>query len=192
MKRPYVMTARAEAAEATAERIFDAALVRFMSAPYDEVRLADIATDAGVTVQTVFRRFGSKEGLLRAMAEVEQAKVAAERSGVLSGDVPAAVENLLDHYERIGDTVLHVLRQEHRVPVFAEITTFGRTVHLEWCQEVFASHLQQVSGVDRERLLAQLVAICDVYTWFLLRRQRGLSRRQTALALTEILEGLLK
>jgi hypothetical protein len=40
-------------------------------------------------------------------------------------------------------------------------------------------------------LRAQLVAVCDVYTWRLLRRQSGLSRRQTELALTELLEGVL-
>ena len=191
MKRSYVMTARAEAAQATAARIFDAAMTRFLAAPYDEVRLDDIAADAGVSVQTVIRRFGSKEGLLRAMAAAEQERVAAERSGVTAADIPGAVENLLAHYERIGDTVLHILRQEQRVPVFGEITDVGRKVHLGWCKEAFASYLDRRSGADRERLLAQVVAVCDVYTWYLLRRQRGLSQRQTALALTELLEGLL-
>jgi hypothetical protein len=40
-------------------------------------------------------------------------------------------------------------------------------------------------------LLAQLVTVCDVYTWKLLRRQAGLSREQTALAIRELLRPLV-
>ena len=36
------------------------------------------------------------------------------------------------------------------------------------------------------------VAVCDVYTWKLLRRDAGLSRRQTELALFELLEPMLE
>jgi AcrR family transcriptional regulator len=43
---------------------------------------------------------------------------------------------------------------------------------------------------ERRRRLAQLVAVCDVYTWKLLRRDRGLSRRETERALVELLEPL--
>jgi hypothetical protein len=46
--------------------------------------------------------------------------------------------------------------------------------------------------VERERRLAQFVAICDVYTWKLLRRDAGLSRRQTELAVTELLKPFLE
>ena len=45
-------------------------------------------------------------------------------------------------------------------------------------------------GRRARRRLAQLVAVCDVYTWKLLRRDAGLSRRQTELALVELLEPL--
>ena len=39
---------------------------------------------------------------------------------------------------------------------------------------------------------AELVAICDLYTWKLLRRDLGLSRRQTEDAIREMLEGILE
>jgi hypothetical protein len=35
-----------------------------------------------------------------------------------------------------------------------------------------------------------MVVVCDVYTWMLLRRQSGLSRKQTELALRELLKPL--
>jgi len=40
------------------------------------------------------------------------------------------------------------------------------------------------------RRLAQLVAVCDVYTWKLLCRDAGLSQHQLATALVELLEAL--
>jgi hypothetical protein len=56
---------------------------------------------------------------------------------------------------------------------------------------VFAQTLRRLTGVARERRLAQLVAVCDVYTWKLLRLDAGLSRRQTQLAIHELLGPLL-
>lgn len=191
MKRAYVQTTRARAAEQTGRRILDAAYARFATAYYDEVTLGQIAEDAGVTAQTVIRRFGSKEGIVRALGGVVGPDVTARREAAPVGDVPAAVANLVDHYERDGDMSLHLLRQEHRVPAYAEVTELGKQIHADWCARVFAPWLDGTAS-DRRRRLAQVIATCDVYTWHLLRRQRGLSRRQTELALVELLEGVLR
>ena len=72
------------------------------------------------------------------------------------------------------DADLDPLRE---LPAFAEITAVGRAYHCDWVARVFAPWLDTRAGAGRERLHAQLVAVCDVYTWFLLRRQAGLSRR---------------
>ena len=57
--RHYAQRARAQATEATARRIVDAFLARLMAQWFDEITLDRVAEDAGVTVQTVVRRFGS-------------------------------------------------------------------------------------------------------------------------------------
>jgi AcrR family transcriptional regulator len=189
--RRYEMRVRAASAAATTDRILCAARARFGSELYDDVTLDDVAADAVVSVQTVLRRFGSKEGLVQAVRAAVQPEIFAQRDEAASGDVPAAVANLVEHYERYGDEVLHLLHQEHRVQAFAEITSTGRTFHLRWAKRVFAPWLAQRSGADRARLQAQLVAVCDVYTWFLLRRQAGLSKKATLRAITELVEGVL-
>jgi hypothetical protein len=101
------------------------------------------------------------------------------------------VANLVEHYESEGDMAVHLLRQERRVPAYAEVTDEGKRFHSDWCGRVFAPWLDGVGGVHRQRRMAQVVAICDVYSWYLLRRQRGLSRRQVEVALVELLEGVL-
>lgn len=185
------MGARAQAAAATGSRILDAARKRFLTQPYDEVTLDDIASDAEVAVQTVLRRFGSKEGVARAMSEQRVPMVVAERGQAAVGDVAGAIANLVDHYEQMGAEVMQMLRQELRVPVFAEITTAGRIYHRAWVDRVFAPWLDQRRGASRRRLRGQLVAACDVYTWHLLRIQCELSRRATEQSIRELVEGVL-
>ena len=186
-----MQTARARSVLETGARILDAAYAHFVRAFYDEVTLDQIAAEADVTVQTVIRRFGSKEGIVRALAERISPGVVAQREEAPMGDIRGAVTNLVEHYESGGDMALHLLRQEQRVPAYADITDMGKRFHADWCARLFAPWLDGLAGVDRQRRLAQVVATCDVYTWYLLRRQRGLSRRQTELALVELLEGVL-
>ena len=189
-KRPYRMVARAKAAEETGQRILEAVLELYTERYFDQVSLEDVAERAGVTVQTVLRRFGNKDRLLDAATEVARGRVAGQRDEAPIGDVAGAVENLVAHYEELGDRVLRLLAQEDRVPAFRRATDVGRAMHYEWVERTFAPLLAGHSGGARERVLAELIAICDVYVWKVLRRDLGLSRRQAELALTEMILAL--
>jgi AcrR family transcriptional regulator len=191
-RRGYRMTARAESAAATGERILDAAVSAFWEQPADDIPLEEVARRADVSVQTVIRRFGGKDGLFRAAVERESARVENQRDEAPVGDTEGAVRILIEHYETTGDRVLKLLTEEDRVPRLREVTDSGRQLHRDWCERVFAPALVCVTGADRRRRLAQLVAVCDVYTWKLLRRDSGLSRRQTELALVELLNPILE
>lgn len=190
-KRAYRMRARAEAAEATGERILDAVEAVHIERPFKEVTLDSVAERAGVTVQTVLRRFGSKPLLFAAVLERMAVRVSEQRGAAPAGDVTGAVRVLVDVYEEFGDTVLRLLSEEEGRPVLRALTDQGRVYHKRWCERVFAAALEGLRGVERERRVAQLVAVCDVYVWKLLRRDRGLSRRQTELAMRELVESLM-
>src|SRR5215472_153231 len=97
--RQYTQRARAEAAEATGRRIVEAFLARLMGQWFDEITLDQVAEDAGVTVQTVVRRFGGKEGLLASAAKAFGEQVEAQRVAPL-GNIGLLVENLLGDYEK--------------------------------------------------------------------------------------------
>jgi AcrR family transcriptional regulator len=189
-KRPYRMGARAEAAEETRLRILDAVIGLHMERYYDQISLDDVAERAGVTVQTVLRRFGSKDRLIDAASEVARERVSSQRSEAPVGDIAGAVENLVDHYEEWGESTLRLLAQEDLVPAFRKATDVGRTLHYEWVERTFAPLLAERAGEARERLLAELVAVCDVYFWRILSRDLGLSREQTELALREMIFAL--
>jgi AcrR family transcriptional regulator len=145
-----------------------------------------------VTVRTVIRRFGGKQGLLAAAAAREMQRERRDRVLAPVGDAPAAVAVLVENYEATGDRVLRMLAEEPRVPGLTPFADLGRALHRDWCARVFAPALAGLTGVERQRRLAQLAAICDVYTWKLLRVDSGLSRRQTELALVELLAPLME
>ena len=189
-KRPYRMRARAEAAAETRRRILEATIELHRERYFDQVSLEDIAKRAGVTVQTVIRRFGNKERLIEVAAEEGNKQVARQRDQAPVGDVEGAVKNLIEHYEEWGDSVLRLLAQEERVPAFRSVTDAGRALHYEWVERTFAPLLAERTGTARRRLSAELIAICDVYFWKILRRDLGLSREQTELALRETILAL--
>lgn len=190
--RPYRMAARAQSTAATGERVLDAAIELFWERPTDQIALDQVASRAGVTVQTVIRRFGGKDALIAAAAERESARVAQQRDRAPVGDVVGAVLVLVEHYELTGDRVLKLLAEEERIPGLRIIADRGRALHRDWCARVFAPALEGRVGVEQRRRMAQLVAVCDVYTWKLLRRDAHLSRRQTTLAMVELVTPLME
>jgi AcrR family transcriptional regulator len=191
-RRTYTMGARAEQAARTGERILDAAVDLFYERPSDQIPLDEVARRAGVTVQTVIRRFSGKEGLFAAAAEHGRRAVRDQRDQAPVGNPRRAVTVLYDHYEELGDRVFKLLAEEHRVPGLHAILDDGRAYHRAWCARAFAPALDRLSGPDQERRLNQFVAVCDVYVWKLLRRDGGLTRQQAELAVVELLEPLME
>jgi AcrR family transcriptional regulator len=186
--RTYTMTARARAVEETRGRIIDACVALHGERPVTEIGLDDIAVRAGVSVQTVLRHFGSRAGLEEASFERAQQAVADERRTPV-GDVAAAVHVIVDHYERRGDMALLMLAQETHQDLMARITEQGKALHRAWVGEVFAPFVTEAD--DGEVLTDLLVVATDVYTWQLLRRDRGLSRDRTESRIRRLVEALL-
>ena len=184
------MSTRAAAFELTRERILQAACAAFMRGWYDDVTLRDIAADAGVALQTVVNHFGNKDALFGAAAERISDAISTLRWTVAVGDLEGAATTLVEDYEQTGDFTLRTLAIEERAPVVQPLIARGRRGHQEWVEHVFAAALAGLRGVDRKRRVAQLVVATDVFTWKLLRRDKGLSRDQTITAIRELVEAM--
>jgi AcrR family transcriptional regulator len=190
--RPYRMTARARAAERTGERIIDVMLELFAEMPYDRIRLEDVASRAGVTVQTVIRRFGTKHGLLAATVERELSRLGADRAAAMEDSPEQTLHSLIRYYEKYGELILKLYAEAAQAPGVPELAARSRRYHVSWCREAFAGHLADADGqATRNRRLAQVVALCDATTWRILRFDGGLSVKQTEEALREMLLPLL-
>ena len=191
-RRAYVMRERAETAAATRRRILDAAVTGVWNRRRSEVRLEDVAREAGVTVQTVLRVYGTRGHLIDAAWEVVGRRIRAQREAAPPGDVPGTVTALFDHYEEMGDFVIRNLAEEDRLPEVKEWLTYGRAAHRRSMRRQFAPWLEVGSARDRRERLDALVVACDVYVWKLLRRDLRLARREAEARVRRIVRGLLE
>ncbi len=80
-KRPYVQRRRAEAAQATRERIIEAACTSLAAGPLGAVRLDEVARAAGVARSTIYVAFGSRAGLFDAVGGYLLERAGFERIG---------------------------------------------------------------------------------------------------------------
>lgn len=173
--RSYTMRARAEQAEQTRTRIIRATVDLGGARPLAACTLPAIADRAEVSVQTVLRIFGSRDGLFDEVLEQTSREVVAERTAD-PDDVPASLAALADHYELRGDMMLLLLGQETWEPVAAQITNRGKRLHRDWVAVVFARTLDPLDASDRETATDLLVAATDVSVWKLWRRDLGRTR----------------
>jgi AcrR family transcriptional regulator len=189
--RGYRMGVRAEAAARTGSSILAAAAALWRERPMDEITLAAIAERAGVSVRTVIRRFGSREGVIAACIEADASGIISDRDQAAVGDVAGALDVLLAHYERDGDAVLRTLAIEHQVPEAKAITTAGRDGHRLWCARVFAPHLPPPDDDAHGVRLDAVIAASDLYVWKLLRRDLGRSAEETRRVMRTLIDGVL-
>jgi AcrR family transcriptional regulator len=182
------MSTRAQAAAATGERLLAAAWQHFGTRAYEDVRLREIAANAGVTEQTLLARFHSKDELLTeayrwwGMREVER------RDAASADRLPDAVANVFDHYEPHGTAILRMLSQEDRNPAIHKLTDRGRAYHRDWAKRVFQPLLTGLPRASRERRLTALVIATDVLVWKQLRLDMKISRAQAERIVLEMIE----
>jgi AcrR family transcriptional regulator len=201
-QRPYKQVARAKAQERTRETLLQAATEEVERDRWTQASLESLAGRAGVSKQTALRHFGSKQGLLDAVIHRTSSIVVKERAEAPIGDIRGAIANLMRHYERYGDMVIRLLPyrdavvrvwgHERRDSLMQRAVDRGAEVHEEWVLRTFEPQLANLDDPrTRERRLAQLVAVCDVYMWKILRRDLGLDVPRTEAALVELIERLV-
>lgn len=186
IKRRYTMTSRAQKAQATRDRIRDAAMTLYRERSLEDFTLEDVARLAQTTVQTVLRAYGSKEDLvMAALTALMQKGTPAKPAS--TGDVADAVREIFDIYETIGDVVIARLADERRLPALKTKLEEGRAGHREWVAHVFAPYVRANS-----ELFEMLNVMTDVYVWKLLRRDRGLNRSAAQSIMLNMISSALK
>jgi AcrR family transcriptional regulator len=188
--RTYRQRARAASTEATRVAILDAFDAVFLPDPGRSFTLEEVAGRAGTTVQTVLRHFGSKSGLLAAAARRGMASTQAGRDQVPTGDLRSVAQYLGRHYEEVGDTVLGMLTFEAQGPDLRAIAERGREMHRTWVERVLEPLIERVAPDDRPRRVAVLVAVTDLLTWKVLRKEQGLEQHEYERSVHELLEAL--
>jgi AcrR family transcriptional regulator len=189
-RRAYHQRQRANSAARTRRALLEAAEREFFDGLWEQASLESIAARAGVTKQTLLRHFGSRDRLLEQAMLRAQDAVRDERWAVPRDDVAAAVDNLIDHYERHGKQALAIAALDGRQDFAGQVNRRARQLHYDWVEHAFAGALSQLRGRARARRRAGLIALCDVHTWSLLTHDLGLSRKEVRSTLIDAITRL--
>jgi AcrR family transcriptional regulator len=177
----------------TRERLLDAAKELFEKDGYDEVTVAEIAAEAGVSVKTLFQHFPSKEELLMAeLGEVHAEMIRSLRDRDRDKTPLEAVADWLLEWEsrRPPDGYDRFLRMVGSGP---GVESMRRRLYDEWeaaVVEVLADEANEARPNPRTRLVAaQLISMIRVLTSpevrDLLERYPAAERREAFMAWTK-------
>jgi AcrR family transcriptional regulator len=187
--RTYDMRARQQAKDATRDAIINAAIDAFQAEQTFSITLPTVAQRADVTVKTVLRHFGNRESLIDVAWQRLFDDIRAEREPP-PDDPATALDVLIEHYDRRGTMVLATLASEDKDFRAQRMNSAGRFGHRAWVEQVFGARLPE-GPAERSRLIDVLVVATDVYTWKLLRHDRGLSKGDVSDRMLLMTEALL-
>ncbi len=187
--RSYHQTARAEAVGDTRRRIVLAFSEYAQTRWLDDITLDEVAARAGVTVRTVIRQFGGKEGLVAAIPN--NLRETEAHAGMTVTDLDSALDEILKRHEERGDATLRALAQEIRHPILSTALASDRAAHLAMVAEIFSPWLARFSPDTRQTMIDALVIATDVYAWKRLRRDMGRTQGETRAVVRGLVNSIL-
>ncbi len=172
-------------AEQTRAEILDAARLLFGRDGYPGTSMNDIASAAGVSVQTIYAHLGSKRGMLVALVDrIDEEAGLAETRPLLEGATDPA-ELLRVHVgltrsfnERCGDVIGALVSAVGAEPSIAAFAAEGRGRHRYGCG-VVVRRLATLGGLKPQlpepAAIATLTLLTAHESWLELQQQAGLT-----------------
>jgi AcrR family transcriptional regulator len=193
--RKYKMTKRAEAVEATRDRIVEATVTAHRELGIQATSWDEIARRAGVGVGTVYRHFRSLDELLPACGELVTRTLALPDREQLSRLFDGArstrerierlVGEVFDVYERGAPFVENIRRERRELPA---LERWHRDI--EGVLDALIREALRPVKPD-ERAIAVVRALTDLPTWTAF-KERGLTPQQTVETVAWLVERSLR
>lgn len=172
------MSERARQVALNDRKVINAMSDLWLEMPLSEITLDKVSQRAGVTVRTILRKFGSKEGLFTACIESDGDRFTHKRMDVNPGDLSGIVDALLSEYEHMGNALVRTLTVEYDYPVIQNLLDKARRFHREWCLYVFEPFLPDPDSDNFDVVLSAFITATEFYLWKLLRKDLGKTREQ--------------
>jgi AcrR family transcriptional regulator len=143
-------------AQQTRGDILRAARRLFAERGYAATSINDIADEAGVAIQTIYARLGSKRGMLLALIDVidEEAGVGPLADEVMTARTPlaalrAGVRLTRSFQERCGDIIEALTTAAGAEPELSDAVAEGHRRHREGAR-IIIDHIQELEGLRRD------------------------------------------
>ncbi len=184
----------------TRQRVLDAAEQSILSGGFAQVTVAELADSAGVSRATVFSRFGSKIGVLEALAVrcAGGPQMEAIRAAVALPDadavIPAIVEAACEQWERQGHILLTLKAVAELDAAAVALVDDQRRDQRESMELVVRTMAAagRLGPLTRPQAVAALHLVTSVESFMELRRNAGLSLAATKRVLTRTALGLFE
>jgi TetR/AcrR family mexXY operon transcriptional repressor len=189
---------RAVDSSATRQRVLDATEAVILSGGFAQATVAELADKAGVSRATVFSRFGSKLGILEALAlrcsggpemRAIRAALAQEDADRL---IPQLVEASCEQWERQGHILLTLKAVEELDADASALVDDQRHDQRQGMEHVVRTmeRAGRLGELTRQQAAAALHLVTSVESFMELRRNAGLSLPATKRVLTKTALGL--
>jgi AcrR family transcriptional regulator len=197
--RAYTTPRRRGSAESV-ERVLEAAERLIAEDAFHSATMEELAAAAGVSRATVFNRLGSKLGVLQALADRCNAspEMRAIQESLEIEDPVASLEALIEASCAIWERQGFIHEQLHAIVVLEpgaaaliEDQREDQRADLEGLARLLARAGRLRPGLGEARAAATLHVLTSLETFLRLRREYGLSLRQTRETIAELARSLL-
>ena len=149
-----------------ASAVLDAAADCYLRLGVTKTTAADIASAAGISRATLYRRFSSHEVIFMAVLERESAAMAAEASAELASIADPAdrlVESMVFSISRIGDRPVHAAIFSGESAAWAA----GRAIRMDALRRIGEAEIRPLLGPAIDGGLLPPDAVADLIDWML-------------------------
>jgi len=190
-KKSYSANIQMEIKSRTSERIVAAVKVLMLENALDEITLVQIAEKAHVSIQTLFRHFGSREQLLREAFEIIGLEILKNHVIPEEVSVQSIVANLINYYEENGYRILRLRSQSKQLVAYGGFQTEWLMSHHLWVDNSFSIYLQALTTVNKNELADTLFGATDVSIWYVYYHDLQKSREELNYIWVRLLRSLL-
>ncbi len=183
------------------DRVLEAAERLIRQEAFHSATMDELAAEAGVSRATVFNRFGSKLGVLEALFTrgMEGPEMAAIREALEIEDPAAALDAVIDagcaiweEYGFVHEQLQAIVVLEPDAGGLIERQRDEQRADLQNLARRLARAGRLRPGLTEARATATLHTLTSLETFLWLRREYGLSMRQTRATITELAQTLLR
>jgi AcrR family transcriptional regulator len=190
-KKPYSATIQMEIKTHTNQRILAAVKALTLDFWLDEITLFQIAEKANVSIQTLFRHFGSREQLIQHAVNLISADILSQHAIPDEVSVQSIVSNLIEYYDLNGLFIIRLRSQAARLAEFEDFQVGWQNSHHQWIQNSFAIYLQALTTISQNELADTLFGLTDVHFWYVYHHELRKSRQELNIIWVRILRSLL-
>lgn len=188
----HIPSAQQELAALTKQRILLAVRKLFDESRLNDISIQAIAARANVSVQSIYRHFESRDGLIDQFLDEMAVLVENYPLEAAPGNIYSIVKNLLHYYQENAPLLLRLQMQTDDSPKLSACWAVVQRSHLAWVRANFSVFLESLSRQRQLEMENQLMWLTDVSCWRVYIQELGRSSVEIEQGMVHVLRAVLQ